>query len=189
LNYRSQSAPIQNVVVSTLPKDTIFGHRMYAHPSGLIIDYQVVLMGGDRSSIHPPQHCLRGSGFQTLATEPATIRINRPHAYDLPVMKLKLRRTFEENGAPRTQGGVFIYWFVADGELTAQHKRRLWWMARDMLKTGVLQRWAYVICFAPCQPGAEDITFERLQEFIAASVPEFHLTTGPPVAVDRAAAK
>ncbi len=187
LNYRSQAMPVQSLTVNTLPKDTVYGHRMYAHPSGLLIDYQVVLMGADRSSIHRPQHCLRGSGFETLDTQPATIRIDRPHAYDLPVMKLKLHRFIEENGVTRRQGGVLVYWFVADGELTAQHRERMWWMARDMVKTGVLQRWAYVICFAPCEPGAEDVTYERVREFIAASVPEFHLTTGRPINSERAA--
>jgi len=57
----------------------------------------------------------------------------------------------------------------------------MWWMARDMLKTGVLQRWAYVIVFAQCAPGAEDATFETMKNFIAAAVPEFHLTHGPPI--------
>jgi hypothetical protein len=84
---------------------------------------------------------------------------------------------------------VFVYWFVADGELTATHSDRMWWMARDMLKNGVLQRWAYVICFAPCEVGAEDATFERLTDFIAATVPEFQLTAGPPLGRESAAAK
>ena len=182
LNYQSKSGTVSSTTVSTLPKDTVFGHRMYAQSNGLVIDCQVVLMGADRSSIHKPQYCLKGSGFETTETEPAVIHISRPRPYDLPVMKLKLRRqTRDATGSTRTEGGVFVYWFVADGELTAEHSRRMWWMARDMLKTGVLQRWAYVICFAPCAPGAEDATFDGIKEFIAAAVPEFHLVTGPSV--------
>jgi hypothetical protein len=189
LDFRSQLMPISGQTVATLPKDTVFGHRVYAQSNGLQLDCQVVLMGADRSSIHKPQYCLKGSGFTWTAEEPATIRISRPHPYDLPVMKLKLRReTRDEKGAVRTDGGVFVYWFVADGELTAQHSERMWWMARDMLKTGVLQRWAYVIVWAPCVPGAEDATFEGLKTFIAAAVPEFHLTAGPPLDTRRAAA-
>lgn len=179
LNYHSQPGNISRVTVITLPKDTSFGHRMYAQSNGLAIDCQVVLMGADRSSIHRPQYCLKGSGFETTSTEPTTIRITRPSAYDLPIMKLKLRKqVLDEHQVPHTEAGVFVYWFVADGELTADHKQRMWWMARDMLKTGVLQRWAYVICFAPCLPGDEDATFGHLKEFIAAAVPEFHLTAG-----------
>jgi len=178
LDFRSQSAPISQATVATLPKDTMFAHRFYARSNGLMIDCQVVLTGADRSSIHNPQYCLKGSGF-TMAEEPRTIRISRPHPYDLPVMKMNLKR-------PRPGGGVetavFVYWFVSDGELTASHWDRMWWMTRDMLKTGVLQRWAYVMCYAPCAPDDEEATFERMKEFIAGAVPQFHLTVGPPVA-------
>jgi hypothetical protein len=162
---------------------------VYAQTNGLELDCQVVLMGADRSSIHKPQYCLKGSGFTWNAAEPATVRISRPHAYDLPVMKMKLRRqTRDDNGKVRTDAGVFVYWFVADGEITAKHSERMWWMARDMLRTGVLQRWAYVIVFAPCAPGGEDAAFEGLKTFIGAAVPEFHLSAGPPLDTPRAAA-
>lgn len=190
LDYQSLRGPVSRTTVNALPKDTVFGHRMYAQSNGIGIDCQVVLMGADRSSIHKPQYCLKGSGFATVATEPTTIRISRPHSYDLPVMKLELRRQrLDQTGAPRTEAGLFVYWFVADGELTSSHSDRMWWMARDMLKTGVLQRWAYIICFAPCEVGAEDATFERLKEFIAASVPEFQITAGPPLSRASVAAK
>lgn len=179
LDYRSESGTTASVTVRTLPKDTLFGHRTYVRTNGLGIDCQVVLMGQDRSSIHKPQFCLVGSGFTITATEPVPVRIARPHAYDLPVMKLKLFRQGQDaDGRVHAQGGVFVYWFVADDELTSSHWDRMWWIARDLLTTGVLQRWAYVICFAPCEPGAEDATFEEMKEFIAAAVPEFHLKAG-----------
>ena len=188
LDFRSQLMPVSMLTVSTLPKDTVFGHRVYAQSNGLQLDCQVVLMGSDRSSIHKPQYCLKGSGFTWDSLEPAFIRISQPHSYDLPVMKMKLRRhTADQNGAPRVEAGVFIYWFVADGEITASHWQRMWWMSRDMLKTGVLQRWAYVIVFAPCAPGQEEATFEGLKSFITAAVPEFHLSTGRAIEMQRAA--
>ena len=48
--------------------------------------------------------------------------------------------------------GVYVFWFVADNAYTARHGQRMWWMAREMMRTGVLQRWAYVSCFAACPP-------------------------------------
>ena len=151
LDFESREFPISHTTWETLPKDTVFGHRMYGQTNGITLDLQVVLMGADRSSIHKPQYCLTGSGFDIMKTEPQTIRVARPQAHDLPVMKLSLGRTVRDGENVRREGGVFVYWFVADGELTAEHRQRMWWMARDMLKTGVLQRWAYVICFAPCK--------------------------------------
>ncbi len=186
LDFQSKEFPIPHTTWEALPRDTVFGHRMYGQTNGFMLDVQVVLMGADRSSIHKPQYCLRGSGFDIVKTEPQTIRIQRPQAHDLPVMKLSLGRTVRDGEATRREAGVYVYWFVADGEVTAEHRQRMWWMARDMLKTGVLQRWAYVICFAPCAPGAEDATYERIKEFIAAAVPELH--TGAPGKLARAEA-
>jgi hypothetical protein len=91
-------------------------------------------------------------------------------------MKLVVTR---QSGSPDQQAplrGVFVYWFVADGELTAQHWQRMWWMLRDITRSGVLQRWAYISCFSVCAPGEEEATFERMKRFIAASVPQFQLT-------------
>jgi exosortase len=174
LDFRSQLMPVPAITVAALPADTLYGHRIYAQSNGLALDTQVVLMGADRSSIHKPQYCLNGGGYEIVTEEHTTVPVTRPHSYDLPVMKLKIRREVREGDAIRYEAGVFVYWFVADGELTAQHQQRMWWMARDMLKTGVLQRWAYVICWAPCLPGAEDATFEQMKEFIAEAVPEIH---------------
>jgi hypothetical protein len=86
----------------------------------------------------------------------------------------------DENGRRYPVGGVFIYWFVADNELTADHGKRVWRMGSHLLFTGELQRWAYVICSKSCPVGAEDETFEEMKAFIAASVPEFQTTAGPP---------
>jgi hypothetical protein len=54
----------------------------------------------------------------------------------------------------------------------------MWWLARDLLRTGVLQRWAYVSYFSFCAPGQEDAAFERMSKLIAASVPEYQLPPG-----------
>jgi hypothetical protein len=58
----------------------------------------------------------------------------------------------------------------------------MWWMARDLFRTGILQRWASISYFAACAPGQEEATFKRIKQLIAASVPEFQLVpraTGP----------
>jgi hypothetical protein len=76
--------------------------------------------------------------------------------------------------------GVYVFWFVADGdEYTARHWQRMWWMARDLLRTGVLQRWAMISYFTVCTPGQEEAAFDRLKKFIAASAPEFQLVPRP----------
>ena len=50
------------------------------------------------------------------------------------------------------------------------------------LRTGTLQRWAYVACFAQCLPGEEDKAFARVKELVAEAVPQFQplATAGAP---------
>jgi len=178
LDYESKEMPIEKMVLDFLPQDTSFGQRVYVGADKFVVQANVVLMGADRTSIHKPQFCLAGFGFNIdeAASSENSIHMDRPVPYDLPVMKLISTKQASVQDHKGTVRGVYVYWFVADNELTARHNQRMWWMARDVIRTGVLQRWAYVSYFAVCSPGAEEATFQRIKKLIAASVPEFQLT-------------
>jgi len=181
LTYDSQPLPLSQVVYDWLPKDTTYGQRRYFSPDGFWVDNMVVLMGADRTSIHKPQYCLTGQGFNIWSETTDYIRMTRPTAYDLPVRKLKFKGMIMQDGNRREVGGVFAYWFVCDTEISAEHNERMLQMTYELMRTGVLQRWAYVICMAFCEPGNEDATYERLKIFIRASVPEYQITVGKPL--------
>ncbi len=178
LDYTSERIEQDKTVIGILPKDTSFGQRRYQALDGFWTQVNVVLMGSDRTSLHKPQFCLEGAGWHidAAASREEAVPIERPFVYDLPVMKILATRQVEHEGQVRTFRGVYVYWFVAEDAYTAQHWQRMWWMAREVARTGVLQRWAYVSCFAVCRPGEEEATFGRMKKFIAASVPEFQLT-------------
>ena len=181
LNYTSAALEVDQMTLDILPQDTSFGQRGYTAADGFQIALNVVLMGSDRTSIHKPQFCLEGMGWhidEGSSCESA-VHVERPCVYELPVMKLVASRQAESRGQTLTLRRVYVYWFVAENAYTARHGQRMWWMARELLRTGVLQRWAYVTCSAICLPGQEDATFERLKEFIATAVPEFQLTPKP----------
>jgi hypothetical protein len=55
------------------------------------------------------------------------------------------------------------------------------------VKTGVMPRWAYVSCLAWFKPGQEDAAYRRMEQLIAAAVPEFQLYPGPGAVVTTAA--
>jgi hypothetical protein len=142
----------------------------------------VVLMGSDRTSIHRPEWCLSGVGWAIDPQETSSIPISEPYPYQLKVTKLTASHAgVTVSGEKITQRVVYVYWFVADHELTASQGQRMRWMARDMLLTGVLQRWAYVACVSLCAPGQEEKTFNRMKELIAAAVPRFQLASGSPM--------
>jgi hypothetical protein len=184
--YESTAEPVSHIELSWLPADTTYGKRFYSAEDGFHAQLSVVVMGTDRGSIHKPQICLVGQGWNITKTEVASVAISAPHGYELPVMKLNTSiQTKTEAGQPVDYAGVYVYWFVADGQLTPHHGERMWWMARDMITKGVLQRWAYVAYFSVCPPGQEEETFERMKDLIAATVPDFQISAGRSLAWER----
>ncbi len=179
LDYDSVWRQQESIVTNTLPPDTSYGTRFYNAPDKFSIQSNVVLMGRDRTSHHKPQYCLTGSGWNIdeSVSRREIIAMDRPVAYDLPVMKLIATRQVTYEGRTETLRGVYVYWFVSDNEISgdASGFERMWSMGRELVKTGVLHRWAYVTFFAVCQPGQEDATYERMKKFIVAATPEFQL--------------
>lgn len=185
LDYNSKLIPTATNLLTYLPHDTSFAQREYLRGEEYPIWLSVVMMGTDRTSIHKPQFCLVGSGWNIDDGNSSydTIRVENPHPYDLPVMKLLLdpREFTDKEGQKIKLSGIYVYWFVADHELTASHWTRMEKMATHLLRTGELQRWAYVSCLGVCPPGQEDATYQQMKKFIAATVPKIQKTTNPSV--------
>jgi hypothetical protein len=180
--YKSELLEQDKLTLETLPQDTSFGGRRYKARDGFWALLNVVLMGSDRTSIHKTEFCMEGSGWHInrALSSPVKIHLDRPYPYDLPAMKYITSRDMDNNGRKIEVRGIYVAWFVADNdEYTADHWQRMWWLARDLLRTGVLQRWALVSYFSVCLPGQEDATFERMKKLIAATVPEFQLVPRP----------
>lgn len=178
--FKSEVEPVARMVLEWLPADTTYGQRRYKAADGFEIGFSAILMGADRTSIHKPKYCLNGTGWLIGSEEPDTVRITQPHTYDLPIKRMAIKRHAKlASGQTVEVRGWYVYWFVADNQLTADHNQRMWWMARDLMRTGVLQRWAYLACLVVCPPGEEEKSYQRVKDFIAEAVPQFQLTHGP----------
>ncbi|MBI5802695.1 MAG: exosortase [Verrucomicrobia bacterium] len=176
----SLEVPPAKEELTGLPADTSISKRVYRAPDGAELLLQVVLMGRDRTSIHQPQYCLTGQGWLIEKTEEVRLPIAQPHPHEVPALKLTASKVFTtETGQRVPLRAIYVYWFVADGALTAHRSERLASMAKELLRTGTLQRWAYVACFAQCLPGEEDKAFARVKEFAAEAVPEFQRAGAP----------
>jgi Protein of unknown function (DUF3485) len=180
LNYQSRPGQVSLKELGWLPRDTTYARRFYRADDRFDIMLSVVLMGTDRGSIHKPEICLVGQGWKIDPNmELLTIPISGRPSYDLPVKRLIATKTLQTpEGRKETVRSVYVYWFVAEREITARHGQRMWWTAKELMRTGTLQRWAYVSCLAHCLPGQEEATYNRLKDFIAAAVPEFQLAAG-----------
>lgn len=179
LDYQSKALDVNDVVLRYLPKDTSFGQRLYTASDNFALELRVILMGRDRTSLHRPQFCLDGQGWHIngVASHETKLPVSQPFSYELPVIELVASKSFMIDRRTQSLSGVYVYWYVADDAMSgsASGIERMWWMASKLLRTGVLQRWAYISCFAPCLPGQEQATFERMKSFIVAAVPQFQL--------------
>jgi hypothetical protein len=176
LDCTSSNMPESRIVLSYLPKDTSFAERLYTAADGFRVEGIIILMGADRTSIHNAEYCMTGAGYTDHQESLTTIPIGGPQPYDLSVSRWNVSGDFAQPDGPKVKRhGVYVFWFVADGEETPNRNHIMKRIALKLLTTGVLQRWAYVLYFSPCEAGQEDATFERMKKLIAASVPEFEL--------------
>jgi hypothetical protein len=174
---RSTAVPISALELTGLPKDTTFGRRRYMLDKDFAPLVTTVLMGTDRGSIHQPQFCLAGLGWTIDQTDHVPVRMNQPYPYDLPVIRLTTSIQQKDGKLIR---GLYVYWFVSGDKITADQGTRLWSIAKTMVMKRELERWAYISYFVACLPGQEEITFDRLKEFIRASTPAFQVVAGQP---------
>lgn len=179
LDFHSRALPLTTNELDWLPPDTTYGRRFYVAPDGFAMQLGVVLMGRDRTSIHKPEYCLPGQGARIEKTERLTIPVREPRPYALPVTRFTISQEVDQDGKRVQLHGLYVYWFVADGQITADHNQRMLWMTRDLLTKGTLQRWAYISCYSYCQPGEEEVAYARMAGLIAAAVPRFQLAAGP----------
>ncbi len=174
--FTSTNVPEPEIVLGYLPSDTSYAERIYTAPDGFWVQATIVLMGADRTSIHNADYCLSGQGFTGKEKFVEHIPIAGAQPYSLPVARWNVSGVFQQSDGQKVElHGIYVFWFVADQEETPDHFQFMKWLARDLFRTGVLQRWAYVSYFSVCAPGQEDATFARMEKLISASVPEFQL--------------
>jgi len=177
LDFTSTNVPEPDVVVGYLPKDTSYVEQRYWSPdSAYPIEATVVLMGADRTSIHNADFCIRGQGLNPEKKMVVNVPIESPAPYQLPVSRWHVSAIRQQPDGQKVRlTGVYVFWFVADGEQTPDHFEMVKRLAIHLLRTGELQRWTYVSYQMQCQPGEEDAAFDRIAKVIAASVPQFQL--------------
>jgi len=94
----------------------------------------------------------------------------------MPVSEWIVSNSFQTpDGRKETVSGIYVFWFVADGEETPSHYQFMRSLALDLLRKAVWQRWAYVSYFSACEPGREEAAAARMKKVIAAAVPEFQM--------------
>lgn len=180
LDFDSTNVPESEVVLGYLPKDTSYAQRHYFATNGSWAMANVILMGADRTSIHRPDYCLPGQGWQIREKSVVKLPISGAQPYELPVGQWVIGNTYTApDGTRQPVSGIYAFWFVTDGEVTADFPTMLKSMFFHLIRHGVLERWAYISYFTVCRPGQEDAAIANMQKLISASVPQFQLPPEP----------
>ena len=172
--YRFETLPVSDVELTSLPADTVFGRGKYIRSDGHWVQLSIVVMGTDRTSIHRPEYCLTGVGWKVQKQTDTPFGESGPGPRRVQRFDCRLRT--ESGGRPLDVSGVYVFWFISKDKQTSSHWQRQWWMVRDLVTRGVLQRWAYVSYFAPCAPGDEEAAYQRVTELIKATAPYFEVS-------------
>jgi EpsI family protein len=184
MGMRGEELEVTEAELLILPDDTEFAKMNYTDGTGNSINCQIVLSGGDRRSIHRPEACLPGQGWNMLSNQPMEVELK--NGATLTVQKLRLSREVEiAPGHRRTLPMLFLYWYVGSEITTHDQIQRVLRSNIDLLLHNRVHRWAYVIVSAPILQGFipdgldEVQTLERLREFIREAVPQFQKSEMP----------
>lgn len=176
LDFTSTNIPEPQEVLSYLPPDSSYAERMYFDPNGLRIQSTAILMGADRTSIHRPEYCLPGQGWNIDKKEIETIPINDNPPYQLQVARWSLSTSLQQpDGTKETACALYVFWYVTRNDETPNHDKMLEHLALNLFRSGQLQRWAYISYFSLCEPGQQDAAFQEIKRLIMAQVPQFQL--------------
>jgi hypothetical protein len=176
--------PITPVEITTLGEGTQFARKRYTHPRerGLWLESTIVLSGRDiATSLHRPERCLDGQGWQILSSESFPLTVERQGAFD--VRRLHVQKSVKTaDGQWHPVEAYFYYWLIGEHTITANHFERFLADNRDRFFRGVDQRWAYISILLPIPQAVDPKNQDKVREakdqdvqaFIQALAPSVH---------------
>jgi EpsI family protein len=133
-----------------LPADTEGARRLYTDKAGDQIQCSVVLAGRDVTSIHRPEYCLPGQGWNIQTEHVERIPVASAPGGTLGVMRMNAVRDVQLRDGRKAQARtIFVYWFVGKDRVTPHHWQRILWTTKDRVLHNTNHRWAYFLIYAP----------------------------------------
>ena len=142
----SEQVEVSEAERQVLPRDTRFDKRRYADADGRSYYVTMVIGGRSKSSIHRPELCLPGQGFQM--TSPRTVESGGVDWHLVTLMR----------GA-RAENGFAYTFFNQDGFRTCSHLRRIFRDVWDRSIRGRIDRWVMVTVLASDADEAAFVAF------------------------------
>ncbi len=126
-----------------LPPDTWLSRKKYRNPAGMTAVVTLVVSGMEQVSLHRPQICLAGQGFDMADQRTVEFRGGSARKLDVQLLEIYRRRRVAEGGLVQW-GGYYVYWFTDGKHVTPYHLVRMGVAAFDRIFLGKARRWAYV---------------------------------------------
>ena len=152
--YTSEPLEVSEAERHVLPDDTGFDKRRYEDGDGNWFQVSMVIGGRSKSSIHRPELCLPGQGFQMMS--PRTKESGG----------VEWHRVTLARGVMPACGFAYTF-FNQDGFRTSSHLRRIFRDVWDRSIRGRIDRWVMVTVFSPSADEASLSAFlEKLKGVI-----------------------
>jgi exosortase len=163
--WGARDAEVTDVERKLLPPDTGYSRKHYvrlARPEEQVF-FSIVLSGRDRTSIHRPELCLVGQGWTIAGREVRALALPGGETLHATLLKIE-REAVRQDGERLRVSALLAYWFVGGDAraVVATHRGMLWRNARDRLRHGRADRWAYVVAQTLAQDG-EEAAWARLE--------------------------
>lgn len=162
-----------------LPPDTELAKMSYRRAGGgEMLQASLVLSGRDRTSIHRPEVCLVGQGWNIARSEAREISLQ--NGEKIAVSLLEISREADDGGGSRRRiRGYYAYWFIGPRSTTPDNLTRILGTAWTNVARGENPRWAYAAAMAVV---GEDLfaggrspeeTLASMEAWIAGAAPAF----------------
>ncbi len=178
MGFTGKEEPVSESERILLPADTEFAKKSFTRANGERVDAQIVLSGVERRSIHRPEICLRGQGWNVRSGEVVPVPLKSGHVLDIMVLDIT-RPVHLDSGSTVDLPALYAYFFVSKDAQTPKHLDRIAITNLDLLLHNKAHRWAYVIVMAQVTkgfiPGGRDRaeTLDLIKEFLRDAAPEF----------------
>jgi len=149
--------------IRVLPPDTAGIRRRYRRAEGGEITCSVILAGRDVTSIHRPELCLPGQGWNIQWEQVETIRSPALENGELKVMRMNAVHAVTMAAPNVPARAIFIYWFIGKHRVTPYHWQRILWTTKDRVLHNRNHRWAYLLIATPLRPEQTAAAQEQAQ--------------------------
>lgn len=177
-NYIGREIEVSKAELEILPPDTELSKMQYYSTDSEFakhaVQFTIVLSGESRTSIHKPEICMQGQGWNLIERKVIPVEI-AGEKLEVMVVELEKDQPLEEGGFVSMKG-VYMYWFIGDEASTPNNGERMWLTAKQNIFDNINPRWAYASVFIAVPIENQELAGQLeliMSKFVAKIVPKF----------------